>query len=787
MNSAIATKTSDLPPIGSFFSPMHGFWSNAHDIDEFSTFSPEIPGVSKKIRVSFDERLVPHIFADNITDAYRAMGYVHAQFRLFQMDLISRSASGRLAEVLGKRLVNRDQEQRRKGLAWAAEQSIESWKRSPEFSLIEAYGDGYNAFLKNLNPRDYPIEFKLLNYKPEPWTPYRTALLLKNMAQTLCGRNDDIKASNTYSWLGKEQFNELFPEEMINEDPVIPSSVQYPFNALLPEPTDPELIDELIGQVPFENPPLGIGSNNWAVNGKKTKSGAPILANDPHLSLTLPSIWYEAHIVTPETNVYGVTLTGYPSIIIGFNKNVAWGVTNVGHDLTDWYSIKWADDKKETYWLDGEKIAVKYRIEEIKIKGQTTILDTIRMTKWGPVFFDKKENEEPDLAMRWAAHEAPRPDEIESFNKMNDAANIDEFTVAAQSFHTPPQNLAFITKSGDISLRVQGRFPIKKKGQGKFIADGTLSSNEWNGWIPKDQTPVVLNPERNFIASANQKSTAPDYPYYYNGNFEEYRGRILNKKLAIQENITVKDMMALQQNSYSLKAEEFLPSLLKNVNVNSLDNWEKAAIDTLRQWDFHYRNDSRAAAIFEIWMEEVQKKTWDEFYAMKDSIPVIFPKSWRLLDLIKTQPEHSFFDITETAKMEIAKDVIQKAWKAAVMKSIEFERNKTLTWRNYNPVIINHLTRLSAFAKTNIQMNGCGDALNAVRGSFGPSWRMVVEQADEVNAYGVYPGGQSGNPGSKYYDTGIDSWAKGEYYKLEYVDRPDELKREILTYTINNK
>ena len=228
LNSSISTKTGNLPPFGNFLSPMHGFWANAQDHKNGTRKELKISGVSKPIHVAFDERLVPHIFASNIEDAYRAMGYIHAEYRLFQMDLISRSASGRLAEVLGKRLVKRDRDQRKKGLAWAAEKAVESWKLSPDFNLAEAYSEGYNAFVSKLKPRDYPIEFKLLNYKPEPWTPLRSALLLKNMAQNLSSRNDDIKASNTRNWLGKEMFEELFPEEMINEDPVIPSSVKYP-------------------------------------------------------------------------------------------------------------------------------------------------------------------------------------------------------------------------------------------------------------------------------------------------------------------------------------------------------------------------------------------------------------------------------------------------------------------------------------------------------------------------------------------------------------------------------
>ena len=349
---------------------------------------------------------MPHIFAENILDAYTAQGYLHAKYRLFQMDLVSRNASGRLAEILGPDLIKRDRQQRRMGLMWGAEKTVKVWEQSPNIDIVHAYTAGHNAFLDDLKPKDYPLEFKLLNYQPERWTTLRTALLLKSMAQTLCSRNEDIRATNVKNWLGLEMFNELFPQRILEQDPVIPEGIEYPFEALLPNGIDRSGIDQLIGHQPIENPPPGIGSNNWAISGRKSKSGAPILANDPHLGLTLPSIWYETHIVTPETNVYGATLCGFPGIIIGFNENIAWGVTNAGQDFTDWYRMDWVDGQQEKYRMDGKEIPVTYRVEKIKVKGQANFIDSVKYTHWGPVYFEGMDDSRPALAAHWIGHEA---------------------------------------------------------------------------------------------------------------------------------------------------------------------------------------------------------------------------------------------------------------------------------------------------------------------------------------------------------------------------------------------
>ena len=230
MGSSLPGPTSNnMPPLGTFLSPFQGFLQQADAGPGEELQKTDMPGLVEGVQVHFDERMVPHIFAENLNDAYAALGYVHAQFRLFQMDLVSRSTAGRLAELLGPRLLARDRLQRRKGLLRSTEQTVESWSRSSNYSHLEAYSAGYNAYLSELKPRDYPIEFKLLNYEPEAWSPFRTALLLKSMALTLCSRNYDLAATNTRNAIGQERFDELYPDQMSIADPIIPATVEYPF------------------------------------------------------------------------------------------------------------------------------------------------------------------------------------------------------------------------------------------------------------------------------------------------------------------------------------------------------------------------------------------------------------------------------------------------------------------------------------------------------------------------------------------------------------------------------
>ncbi|RMG87266.1 MAG: penicillin acylase family protein [Bacteroidetes bacterium] len=771
-----------VPPLGKLLNPFTGFWQNAESPYSFPEASIDAKELIAPVMVRYDEKMVPHIFAHNMEDALFVQGYVTAQNRLWQMDFSARFGSGRLSEVLGAKALDIDRLQRRKGMLLAAENTVREWeKNKADIAFLDAFTAGVNAYIATLRPKDYPLEFKLLDYKPEPWSRLHAALILKNMSQTLCGRENDLEATNTLQLFGRETFDFLFPEYNPKEKPVIPAGTPWEFD---PVPiTDNPPVEESIGflpHTPLEKPDKSLGSNNWAVAGSKTASGNPILCSDPHLRLTLPSVWYEMQIHTPEMNAYGVTLPGLPGIIIGFNENIAWGQTNVAWDVLDWYQIKWTDETKEKYWLDGEEKAVQKVVNVFKVRGQEEpVRDTVKMTVWGPVVYEDANHPSHDLAMRWLAHDQSSPEELSVFRDLNTGKNYDDYSDALLKYVAPAQNYAFAAKDGDIALKVDGRFPLKTKEQGRFVQDGSRSANAWHGFIPMTHVPQVKNPPRGFVASANQRSTDQTYPYYYNGGFADYRGRYIVRRLSEMDSITVEDMMALQTDSYSLFAEENLPLLLERLDTADLGFIQKQALKKLRAWDYTFRGDDITPVLFTEWWDAFYHNTWDEMAAVQDSMPVLYPEYWRVTDLLDTLPNAVFFDIQATPKVENAGDIVTQSF-VQVCDSLELKlTDPTYNWAKHKATIVSHLGRIPAFSSDILQIGGYRYAPNAISQFNGPSWRMVVELGDEVKAWGVYPGGQSGNPGSPYYDSMLEKWANGAYYELFFMKNEDDDRQEI--------
>lgn len=778
---------SSLPRLGKLLSPAHGFWKQAEKAKPAASLSFKQEALSAPVEVVFDGRMVPHIFAQNVNDAVFVQGYVTASLRLWQMDLATRAASGRLSEVLGEQTLEYDRMQRRKGMVHAAQNALEGVRsHQEEYGILESYTAGVNAYIASLDPTQYPLEYKLLNAAPEPWTPLKCMLMTKRMAETLCARHTDIPATNTKGLLGEELFNFLFPEQNPKQSPIIPENVPWDFKPLAPVPAqtaEPMMIGQRWEQPSLPMPPPFLGSNNWAVSGDKTASGQPILANDPHLELSFPSIWFEIQLNIPGINAYGVSLPGLPGIIIGFNESVAWGVTNVGHDVTDWYAVKWLDEGKTRYILDDKPMQVRQVVEEIKVAGKKQpVLDTVKYTVWGPIPYEEPSSPYYDLAMRWLAHD--RPDEkpfydVGTFMRLMQAKNYDDYFNALGGFDTPAQNFVFASRDGDIALTVNGKFPVRQPGQGRFVQDGSFSGNAWQQFIPRDQVPRVRNPQRGFVSSANQHSTAPSYPYYYIGEFDDYRGRILNRLLEQMDDVTVEDMMQLQSNNYSIVAEESVPLILRHLEGASLNKQESALKAELSKWDFNYRKAAKAPLILKAVLDSAFVLTFDELFERPDSMETLAPELWRFLELLDQHAEHPIFDHLKSKEKEQAKDIVQKAFRLAAAAWYEPLMQGKEDWGKFNGAKINHLLRLPAFSRT-LYTDGYNNALNAVRGSHGPSWRMIVELGkDGVTAYGVYPGGQSGNPGSPFYDSMVDQWANGQYNRLAFMasakDKPEKV------------
>jgi penicillin amidase len=775
-----------IPAMGNFINPFSGFWQNAEPLVQKKPEQITIDGFEGKATVVYDDRLVPHIFAENDNDLAFMQGYVTAQHRLWQMEFQTHAIGGRLAEIIGEGALEMDRENRRMGLPQGAKTMVKAWKKTESYPILQSYIDGVNAYIKNLKPKDYPLEYKLLGYAPEEWTVLKTALFVKAMANTLARQDTDIENTNMLEVLGRDNFDFLYPEWFPQQSPVIPSGTKWNFKAVDIPVTKATTIKGGLSYEALPKQPPFLGSNNWAVSGRKTLSGNPILCGDPHLDIHLPSIWYEMQLSTKKYNAYGVTLPGIPSIIIGFNDNIAWTQTNVGRDVLDWYDIEWKDEKRLEYLHDGAYRKAKLVIEEYKIRNGESVFDTIRYTHHGPVVFDDTIHAKGGKALRWFAHDAPQGDELGVFSKLAKSRNYSDFVEAIKDYQCPAQNYVFAGKNGDIGLWSQGIYPLKSKEQGRFVLDGTTSDSEWKGYIPVEHNPHVYNPSRGFVASSNQHSTDPTYPYYYAGKFADYRGRYINGKLAEMDSIKRKDLMNLQNDNFSLFASEELPLILAQIDSTQLSDSESFTLEDLKKWDFRYEKDLTIPTFFDIFHDTFYNLLWDEVLQYRDSFPIITPENWRTIALLRDMPKSPYFDIIATHKIETFADIATMAFKDASNKVEEEYDGEIPTWRNYKQTDIGHLIGkpLAAFGHLNVDVGGNRFAPNAITGKTGPSWRMVVELGKNVKAYGVYPGGQSGNPGSQYYDNFIEHWKNAEYYQLTFM-KSKKSKIEDVLYVQN--
>jgi len=767
------------PPMGKLLFPKTGLWQNA---DVFiPDFKLEDPALKDAVEIIYDDRGVPHIYANNLQDALLAQGYVEARDRLFQMDITSRSASGRLSEILGKKFVDADERTINAGMTYAAENAVSSWKKSPRFGQLETYVKGVNLFIDQLKEKQFPFEFKLLDYEPQTWTIENCSHIQKSMARVLCYGSNDIAYSNLYTVLGDSLFNKLYPERNAQDLPIIPKGTAFnepveldSFNFQL------NAIDTFTYHERIKTND-GAGSNNWAVNAVKTKNGHPILSNDPHLNLTYPSVWYEIHIVTPDFNARGVTIAGMPGIMIGFNEHIAWGETNVGQDVKDFYRIKYTDQSRTKYIIDDQVLDIDIKSDTIKVRGSKDKILNTHYTKWGPIVYFSEDGDK-DLALHWLAHEGINAEEAFTFVDALSSKNYSEYRKATSNFITPAQNFLVASKDDDIGIEINGLFPAKQEGDGKFIKDGSNSISGWERFIPEEQKAEAKNPPSGYVASANQWSTAEDYPYYYTGrSFENYRGRIINRYLASNSDLTVEDMKAFQLDNYNIKAEELTPFLLKSLEGVSLNDQQNELKSELEKWNFKYNPKDKAPIIFEKWFRTYRSMIIKNHADISERMFTKQPAAFVVSQLSLDNPTDFVFDDPKTDQKETAFDLSKQAFIELIPENLKEN------WGKENALRIGHIARIPGLGSDAMYLGGNGNVLNAINGSFGPSWRMIVELGDTINAIGVFPGGQSGNPPSKYYDNNTKYWANGEYHTLTLIGKDSVIQNKSLSITLNPK
>lgn len=773
-----------IPPLGKFLDPFHGFWQNLEPTGYQGKKQLVITGLKEPVTVVYDSLLIPHIFAQNNDDLYLAQGYITAMHRLWQMEFQTHAAAGRVSEIVASNAVlDYDRRQRRLGMVYGAQNALESMGKHP---AVLQYTEGINRFIESLDYDNLPFEYKLLNYEPEPWTTLKCALLLKNMAQTLNMGDKDIEMTNALKLFGKEMVDILYPDNEKTGDPIVERPGQWDFQPITLDNIPLALPDELVEIKRLVASDPNTGSNNWAVSGSKTYTGSPMLAGDPHLNLTLPSIWYAVQLHAPGINTMGATLPGVPSVIIGFNDSIAWSVTNAQRDLVDWYKVTFKDRRRDQYLLDGKWMNTRKIIEEIKVRGGSTYYDTVVYTHWGPVTYDNHfhaENELNGYAFRWIAHDPS--EEINAFHRLNRAKNHAEFTEAVSLFSSPAQNFVFASVSGDIAMRVQGKFPVRRKDEGKFVLDGSKSSNGWQAFIPNAHNIMEKNPSRGFVSSANQYPVDSTYPYYITSTeYQAYRNRRINQVLREADNITYRDMMKLQTDNYNLKAAESLPFFLDHLDTTKLSHLENQAYRVLRSWDYFNHASSAGATYYEAWWDNLMPLLWDEM--QNKSMALTRPTAYNTIQLLREKPGLSFVDIEHTEKKETVADIISMAFSLAVedIERWKLEHTTLPVWAEYKDSYIPHLLPPLRALSVPVKTGGDHDIVNAHSRTHGPSWRMVVSlQPSGIRTWAVYPGGQSGNPGSAYYHDLLSRWVKGTYFPMLFLKAPDENIQKIFYTT----
>jgi penicillin amidase len=546
-----------------------------------------------------------------------------------------------------------------------------------------------------------------------------------------------------------------------------------------------ELLAAGTGIEPGSDP---IGSNNWAVGPARAKAGKALLAGDPHLELSLPSIWYQAHLVVPGTlDVSGVTLPGAPWVIIGFNRALAWSFTNTGSDVNDFYRETVDDRSAPTrYQVDSTWRQLETRIEVFHDRqGRELAVDTIRFTHRGPLL----KVDSTWLSMAWTAFDST--DQGAEFLTIDRAQNVAEFLAGSASYLVPAQNMLVADRDGAIAIRSTGRYPIRPgSGRGDQIFDGRSATNDWQGSLALEAYPFALNPPRGFLSSANQQPVDPRLnPRYLGSDWESpWRAMRINRLLRADSQVTVESMRRYQTDSESERAKAFLPLLLgrtlDSARRNTASPAAKAARSLLADWDGSYRTDDRHAVLFEAVMAELSRRTWDELRSgapgvgrpLRPGEPVL----WQLL----RDSVNLWWDDRSTPAVERRDEIIEAALAAALDSTTQKygEPSEKWRWGAVHHVSIHHLLRIPALSALDLEVPGGPSTVSPSSGGggFGASWRMVVELDSPVRAWATYPGGQSGNVTSRHYRDLLDRWIAGELDSLVVPATADELGPELV-------
>lgn len=751
-------------------------------------------GVTENVDVHWDPYGTPIIYAANEADLYFTVGYVHAQERLWQMTLSQIASEGRFAEFFGDELITYDIHQRTLGF-WETAKKIQSESSDEILEILQNYSDGVNAFIDS-HPNSLPIEFSLLGLKPIHWTPTHTIAISRLMAWD---QNQHWWAELSYAYLQDTLdpilFRQIIPVYSDN-DPIMIGSNRSEGAA---ESAIPFLEKEVAIRTTLSKQGFPFGSNAWAVNGTKTATGVPLLAGDPHMGLSIPGFWFELTLHTENLHISGATIPGSPFVILGQNKNIAWSMTNIMADDTDFFIEQVSSDSPEKYIVDSLSTPIlledfEERFELIKVKNRDDRLHTVRSTQNGPIISEihpagSSLIQNKLVALRWKGHDISH--ELEALYKMNRANNLSEFREAVSFFKSPGMNFIYADREDNIAIYTGASLPIRDYNPLTF-RHGWDRSYQWNGTIPFDELPHVVNPLKGYVSHANNKLHSDDYPYYIS-TFWEPPSRIIriNEMLEASDSLTVESMQLMQYDTYSNHARE-ITELIIPIIRGATDNAQLAsAISYLENWDYQFNSTSTAASIFDLFFMNLsdnmlRSELGDEAYETLirlEHLPVMI-----VSNLLKN--ESSVFNISGTLSSSSQSNTVLTSMLETVNQLEEqfgpepfqwrWENLNTLTLRppllgevaldpESSPVIkmiVNNLLNKGPFVA-----RGHAMTINKSQYSWhrpfdmnlGPSIRRIIDFSTPDRSLSILPTGQSGHPFSPNYGDQTNLWLEGRY------------------------
>jgi penicillin G amidase len=764
-----------LPALGPAFNPATGAWTIAADA-QVTDRMLHLQGLQQPVRVLLERDGTAHITAQTDHDLFLATGYVHARFRLFQMDLMRRQGAGRLSEIVGKVALDIDRFELQLGLLRTAQLEWEQLPASdPSRDALLAYAQGVNDRIQEArDTHQLDAMFKLLGYEPQPWTPIDSLLIKGDMTQTLNFTDTPLVMAMLQRSLGADLASEWFP--------ILPPNEQSPYDpgpypkasapqqiAPMPAPqqllTGAEPLYERLAALPRGLIATGGASNNWAVAGAKSTSGGALLAGDPHLHLTLPAIWFQLTMDSPTVHAAGVSIPGTPVILIGHNEHIAWSLTDAQNQQTFFYVEKEDAARPGKYFWKGawkEYTKVSY---EIPVLGGTTEHLDVRWSVHGPVI-----SERGQTTSVWWAGNLPSQD-LGVLLRIDRASNWQEFRDALRGWYAPTHNFVYADDKGNIGLISAGYYPQVAKGQPWLPMPGT-GEFDITGTVPFDEIPQVYNPPDGIVWSANQRQVTGDYPYYIGtaSNFFDtgYRANEIRRVLSQKNKLSASDMQALQTDTRDFLASQIVPVLLGSLSKQQLNAQETAALQLLQSWDYRMETDSAAATIWsDFWdryLDETFRPWWKSRAVKVDMLEVRDAlgqdlEAWTLRD--RTNRAFSAPGVGSRT----AADAQRAAFRKAVQELAHDYGSdpKKWTWGSVHQRVLENLADVAGLSYGPRPDRGDGNTPLAAGGfpsTHGPSWRMVVDWGAKTFE-GIYPGGQSENSASPWYTDRVETWWAG--------------------------